>query len=185
MNAVCMLLPLCLALGCSGTVNRSISVPAGASVTKVCRSVNGHVRLGQGASARGASTVNGSIDLGPDCAIGEDLLSVNGDITCGAGTRIRGSVSTVNGGILLDRAAVEGNVTTYNGRLRLVGTKVVGDLVIKKPDHRGGDGPGRSLVVVLEDGAGGSRKNLVKPEAIVQLLAYMDRPPEAAAERQA
>jgi len=37
--------------------------------------------------------------------------------------------------------------------------------------------------VVLEDGAGGSRKNLVKPAAIVQLLAYMDHQPEAAAFR--
>jgi len=36
---------------------------------------------------------------------------------------------------------------------------------------------------VLEEGAGGSRKNLVKPEAIVQLLAAMDRRPEAAAFR--
>jgi len=32
---------------------------------------------------------------------------------------------------------------------------------------------------VLEEGAGLSRKNLVKPEAIVRLLVYMDRQPEA------
>jgi len=36
---------------------------------------------------------------------------------------------------------------------------------------------------VLEEGAGGSRQNLVKPEAIVQLLTAMDRRPEAAAFR--
>lgn len=37
--------------------------------------------------------------------------------------------------------------------------------------------------VQLEDGAGGSRRNLVQPDAIVRLLAHMDRQPEAAAFR--
>jgi D-alanyl-D-alanine carboxypeptidase/D-alanyl-D-alanine-endopeptidase (penicillin-binding protein 4) len=36
---------------------------------------------------------------------------------------------------------------------------------------------------VLEEGAGLSRKNLVTPDAIVQLLVHMDRQPEAAAFR--
>lgn len=37
--------------------------------------------------------------------------------------------------------------------------------------------------VQLEDGAGGSRRNLVQPDAIVRLLAHMDGQPEAAAFR--
>ena len=37
--------------------------------------------------------------------------------------------------------------------------------------------------VQLEDGAGGSRRNLVQPDAIVRLLAHMDHQPEAAAFR--
>ena len=41
---------------------------------------------------------------------------------------------------------------------------------------RAGLAPGDA---VLEDGAGLSRRNLVKPAAIVKLLAYMDRQPEA------
>ena len=45
---------------------------------------------------------------------------------------------------------------------------------------RAGLAPGDA---VLEEGSGLSRKNLLKPDGIIQLLAYMDRQPEAAAFR--
>ena len=45
---------------------------------------------------------------------------------------------------------------------------------------RAGLAPGAAL---LEEGSGLSRKNLVRPDAIVQLLVFMDRQPEAAAFR--
>ena len=45
---------------------------------------------------------------------------------------------------------------------------------------RAGLAPGDAL---LEEGSGLSRKNLLKPDAVIQVLAYMDRQPEAAAFR--
>jgi hypothetical protein len=140
-------------VGCFGTINESIHVPAGAHSSRLVRSVNGDVRVGEGARVSGASTVNGSILVGRDCEVVNDLKSVNGAVACGEKTQVGGTISTVNGRIDLQGTQVAGNLTTYNGDMRLVGARVSGDIQILSPTHRGDGDTVEPVVVELSQGA--------------------------------
>lgn len=148
--ALLLLAPLA---GCYGTVNSTLHIPAGSHSYGMARSVNGDVRVGEGARFSGASTVNGDIRVGRNCEVENDLKSVNGSVACGEKTLIGGTISTVNGRIELDRTRVEGNLTTYNGEIHLTGARVAGDIVIKSPDNRGDGEAVAPLVVDLSQGA--------------------------------
>jgi D-alanyl-D-alanine carboxypeptidase/D-alanyl-D-alanine-endopeptidase (penicillin-binding protein 4) len=73
-------------------------------------------------------------------------------------------------------------ITLQVGALRPGGgdTAAQGMLAMAAWMARAGLAPGEA---VLEEGSGLSRRNLLKPDAIIQLLTYMDRQPEAAAFR--
>lgn len=114
------------------SVNGSIRVGDYAVAGSV-ESVNGSIRIGEGAQVRSVDSVNGGVHLGRNVTVDGSLETVNGGIDAAPGVRIVGSVATVNGTLDLDQAIVEGDVTTYNGAVRLRdGTTVAGDLHVKK-----------------------------------------------------
>jgi hypothetical protein len=136
----------------ASTVNGKISVGAGATVTGDVSSVNGSIRIDEGATVADAetvngglrvankvrskslSTVNGSIDVASDVTVDGDVTAVNGRITLGGGSKVAKDLGNVNGDIELERSEVGGDVTTTNGDVELAdGAVIMGDLVVEKP----------------------------------------------------
>src|SRR5690606_15066388 len=90
--------------------------------------VNGSIRLEDGAHSRDAQTVNGSIKAGDDVEAG-DVGTVNGSIRFGRRARITGGLETVNGGIFVDRGGnVARGIETVNGAIGIVATDVGGGI---------------------------------------------------------
>ncbi len=137
--------------GGESTVNGSISVGAGATVSGDLSTVNGTIRIdddvrlddaetvngalrvGNGVTAARLETVNGSIRVGERGRIEDGIEAVNGRIEANGGTVIGSGVSNVNGEIELSGAEVGGDVSTVNGDVLLNdGTTVLGDVVIEK-----------------------------------------------------
>lgn len=168
-----------LAAGCDATINRDIEVPAGATEASDAATVNGSIRVGDGAQVGGANfrtvngsilvgsnarvdgcaTVNGRVDVGPNSETGT-LQTVNGGIRVGTAARVGGDVEVVNGEIRLDQGvAVEGDVGTVNGDLELRGVEVAGNVSTVTGDMLVTDGSvvkGR-LLVREDTGTGSSR----------------------------
>lgn len=136
----------------NGTINGDISVGAGAVVNGGLRTINGSISVAANAQVGDLTTVNGTITLSDDVHAGElrgvnaaitlgkqavadgTVESVNGDIHAGSGSRIQSDVRDVNGDITLCNTQVTGNITFYNGTVRLAGDSVVqGDITAKKP----------------------------------------------------
>jgi hypothetical protein len=133
------------------TVNGSITVGDGATVTGDLETVNGDIRVGDNSVIEDASTVNGSISIEDgvksgalstvngfievgDKVTAQEISTVNGRIKLEDGSSTGGDVSTVNGGIDLHGSRVRGDVTTVNGDVELSGSAVIaGDLIVKKP----------------------------------------------------
>lgn len=121
-----ILLTLPLALpAVAGSVNKSISIEAGATVDEAS-SVNGSVSVGEGATVTDEiSTVNGSIRIASNAVVG-DVSTVNGSLRIAENVKIR-SLETVNGAIELDRGtSVERGVETVNGKIEVAGGGFVG-----------------------------------------------------------
>ncbi|MEM1182028.1 MAG: hypothetical protein AAGM22_27015 [Acidobacteriota bacterium] len=125
-------------VGCDASINKSIRVDDGESVSGSLTSVNGSITVGSQAKVKGnAQTVNGSIRVGDGTAIGDvstvngsirvndqvqvsgSLESVNGAIETGAGTSVGGDVQTINGQVRLKGTAVDGGIETHNGSIIL------------------------------------------------------------------
>ncbi len=138
--------------GSQSTVNGSITVGNGATLTGDVQTVNGAIRLGDSVQANDVSTVNGSIRAG-DGLVASAVESVNGTIRLGGGSQVAGDVSVVNGKIqisaastigqdvsnvngelILEGAQIGGDVSTVSGDVTLTGGSTVqGDLIIEKP----------------------------------------------------
>ena len=153
----------------ASSVNGSITVGADAVVTGGVRTVNGSVRVDDGAKIMDAETVNGSIRLG-DKVEAEDLSTVNGTVAVGEGSKVTGEVGAVNGRISLAKGAlVTGSVENVNGRIELVAAEVGGDLSTVSGDVELKD---RSVVkgdLVVEKPSGwswGNKKNR-KPRIVI------------------
>ena len=117
------------------TVNGSIRIDDGASIEEAA-TVNGGVRLAARVRAESLTTVNGSINVGENGDIWDEVGAVNGRISLGKGTRVADDVGNVNGQIGLAGAEVGGNVTTVNGDIELSdGAVVKGDVVVEKPSN--------------------------------------------------
>lgn len=117
------------------TVNGSIRIDDGASIEEAA-TVNGGVRVAARVRAESLTTVNGSINVGENGDISDEVGAVNGRISLGKGTRVADDVGNVNGQIGLAGAEVGGNVTTVNGDIELSdGAVVKGDLVVEKPSN--------------------------------------------------
>ena len=133
------------------TVNGSIEVGDGATVTGSLETVNGKIRVGDNSTVGDANTVNGSISVGDGVKCGAlstvngpiqvgdhttagEISTVNGRIELQDGSSAGGDVSTVNGGLGFHGSHVGGDVTTVNGDVELSDSAVIaGDLIVKKP----------------------------------------------------
>jgi len=117
------------------TVNGSIRIDDGASIEEAA-TVNGGVRLAERVKAESLTTVNGSINVGANGDISDEVGAVNGRISLGNGTRVGDDVGNINGQIGLSGAEVGGDVTTVNGDIELSdGAVVKGDVVVEKPNN--------------------------------------------------
>jgi DUF4097 and DUF4098 domain-containing protein YvlB len=160
----------------ASTVNGKVSVGAGATVTGEVSSVNGSIRIEEGATiadaetvngglrvadkvrSRNLSTVNGSIDVAKDVAVDGEVSAVNGRITIGGGSKVAKNLGNVNGDIELEGSEVGGDVSTVSGDIELAdGAVVMGNVVVEKPSGRNSNnrtprvviGPGSRVEGVL------------------------------------
>ncbi|MFQ5549357.1 MAG: hypothetical protein ACE5FV_13760 [Woeseia sp.] len=136
----------------ASTVNGSISVGTGATVTgsletvngtiriddnavvRDAETVNGGVKVGSGVKAEDIGSVNGAIRIGENATIDGEVSVVNGKIDVASGTRIGEDVSNVNGEIEISGAEIGGDLTTVNGDVTLEDEAVLrGNLTIEKP----------------------------------------------------
>ncbi len=124
----------------ASTVNGSVTVGNGATVTGNVETVNGSIRIGENAVIEDAETVNGSIKIASGVKA-EDIDGVNGAIRIGENVTITGEVSVVNGMIAIDSGSKIGeDVSNVNGEIRLTGAEVGGNLSTVNGDVALNDG---------------------------------------------
>jgi DUF4097 and DUF4098 domain-containing protein YvlB len=111
------------------TVNGSIRVGEGAETEDASfRTVNGKIRIGEGAKVSDCATVNGKVELGRNSQA-RSVQTVNGSIHAGPNARINGEIRLVNGDVRLDDGAVvSGSITTINGEIETRGSEIGGDV---------------------------------------------------------
>ena len=166
------------------TVNGSISVGDGATVSGDLKTVNGKIHVGKNSTIEDAGTVNGSVSLedGVKCRalttvngsieLGEQstasgISAVNGHIRLEKGASTSDDLSNVNGKIDLEGARVGGDVTTVNGGVELSDSAVIeGDLIVKKP-HGWGNHDAHPPEIVI--GPGSKVKGKISLERKVKL----------------
>ena len=168
----------------ASTVNGKISVGAGATVSGDVTSVNGSIRIDEGATvadaetvngglrvadkvrSRSLSTVNGSIEVEDDVVVDGAVTAVNGRITIGGGSKVAKDLGNVNGDIELEGGEVGGDVSTVNGDVELAdGAVIMGDLVIEKPS--GWNSSKRTPRIVI--GPGSRVEGVIRLEREVKL----------------
>lgn len=133
------------------TVNGTIRIEEGARIEDA-ETVNGSIRIASGVSADGVSSVNGSIDIEENAAIG-DVSVVNGKIGLQAGTTVRGDVGNVNGEISIAGAEIGGDLSTVSGDVSLTDHAILhGDLTVEKPNSFGWDFNRRKPRIVIGPG---------------------------------
>lgn len=128
------------------TVNGNVRVGRDAVADASLRTLNGTIRVEEGAKVGDCATVNGVVEIGNDTRTG-DLETVNGDLRIGTGATVDGNIKVVNGNIeVLDGTEIDGSVGTVNGRIVLHGTSVSGSvsnvsggMVITDGSHIHGD----------------------------------------------
>ena len=168
----------------ASTVNGKISVGAGATVTGDVTSVNGSIRIDEGATVADAetvngglrvadkvrsqslSTVNGSIKVASDVTVHCAVTAVNGKITIGGGSKVANDLGNVNGEIELEGSEVGGDVSTVSGDIELAdGAVIMGDLIVEEPG--GWNGNKRMPRVVI--GPGSRVEGIIRLEREVKL----------------
>jgi len=147
------------------TVNGTIRVDQGASIEEAS-TVNGAVRLAEGVKSGSLSTVNGSVKIGASTSVDGKVSAVNGRITMQKGSNVSDGVSNVNGQIELEGAMVGGNLETVNGDVSLEDASVVkGDLVVEKNSGWGwGKSKSRKPRIVVGPGSRVEGKIILKRE---------------------
>lgn len=147
------------------TVNGTIRVDQGASI-EGASTVNGAVRLAEGVKSGSLSTVNGSVKVGGSTSVDGEVSAVNGRITIDNGANVSDGVSNVNGQIELEGAVVGGNLETVNGDVSLEDESVVkGDLVVEKNSGWGwGKSKSRKPRIVVGPGSRVDGKIILKRE---------------------
>lgn len=169
------------------SVNGSITVGEGATVTGGLNTVNGKIRIGDNARVENAHTVNGSLSIGDGVQAGSletvngaitlgrdsnadgDVEAVNGRITLEKGSALTGDISNVNGNIMLEGSEVGGDLTTVNGDVELRdGAALRGDLTVEKPSMWGwGNKTSRPPEIVI--GPGSTVGGVIRLEREVKL----------------
>ncbi|MDH3616340.1 MAG: hypothetical protein OEQ90_07690 [Gammaproteobacteria bacterium] len=147
------------------TVNGTIRVDQGASIEEAS-TVNGAVRLAERVKSGSLSTVNGSVKVGRSTTVDGEVSAVNGRITIENGGNVSAGVSNVNGQIELEGAVVGGNLETVNGDVSLEDKSVVnGDLVVEKNSGWGwGKSKSRKPRIVVGPGSRVAGKIILKRE---------------------
>jgi DUF4097 and DUF4098 domain-containing protein YvlB len=70
--------------------------------------------------------------VGKQVTINQDIRSVNGNVEVAEESRIQGKISTINGGIELNKAWIKQDLETRQGDILLdQGTELKGDIVIR------------------------------------------------------
>jgi len=136
------------------TVNGTIRVDEGATIEKAS-TVNGGVRVSDKVNCESLSTVNGSVKVGEGATVDGGLSAVNGRIVINSGSGVADDVSNVNGQIELTGAEVGGNVETVNGDISLKDQSVVkGNIVVEKNSGWGwGKSKSRKPRIVIGPGS--------------------------------
>jgi len=136
------------------TVNGTIRVDEGASIEKAS-TVNGGVRVSDRVKCESLSTVNGSVKVGESATVDGGLSAVNGRIMIRNGSGVADDVTNVNGEIELTGAEVGGNIETVNGDISLKDQSVVkGNILVEKPNSWGwGKSKNRKPRIVIGPGS--------------------------------
>ena len=115
--------------GSEMTINGDVEVGRNADAgSSDFKTVNGSIRVGDGAKVSDCATVNGKLVFGDDTQTG-DLKTVNGNLRLGTNARVDGRIQLVNGSIELNKGTiVSRDVETVNGTIEMWGTEVGGDL---------------------------------------------------------
>jgi len=138
----------------ASTVNGSVTVGKGATVTGNVETVNGSIRIEENAVIEDAETVNGSIKIGSGVKA-ENIDGVNGAIRIGKNVTITGDVSVVNGMIAVDAGSkIAEDVSNVNGEIRLTGAEVGGNLSTVNGDVALNDGANLRGNLTIEKPAG-------------------------------
>jgi hypothetical protein len=153
----------------ASTVNGSISVGSGATVTGTLETVNGGIRVDDDAVIEDAETVNGSIKIASGVKA-EDIEGVNGAIRIGQNVTIKGEVSVVNGKIGVDAgSSISNDVSNVNGEISITGAEIGGDLSTVNGDVSLNDGANLhgNLTIEKPGGINWGKSNSRKPRIIV------------------
>jgi hypothetical protein len=109
------------------TVNGSVRVPDGAQTGNV-GTVNGSIHVGENATVLQGQTVNGSISLGAHSSA-DSLTTVNGSISLSDQAHVAHAIQTVNGSMTLRSGSqVGGSLTNVNGTIELTTARVGGGI---------------------------------------------------------
>ncbi len=152
----------------ASSVNGSITVGEGATVTGEVSTVNGSIRIHENAEVEDASTVNGTIRVGPGARVGH-LETVNGAIRVAENVSVAGYIEAVNGAIdLRSGSTVERYIENVNGDIELVDSSVGGDLTTVSGDVRLQDGAIlRGDLVVEKPSRWSWKRKDSKPEIVI------------------
>ncbi len=153
----------------ASTVNGSITVGSGATVTGTLETVNGAIRIEKNAVIEDAGTVNGSIKIASGVKA-EDIEGVNGSIRIGENVTIKGEVSVVNGRIGVDSGStISDGVSNVNGEITITGAEIGGDLSTVNGDVSLTDGANLhgNLTIEKPGGINWGKGNSRKPRIIV------------------
>ena len=139
--------------GCLSTVNGSIKIEGGATV-RDAETVNGGLRIDDNVRSRDLSTVNGRIRVAEDVTVDGEVSTVNGAIEVGGGSKVAKDLGNVNGPIELSGSEVGGDVSTVSGDIELAdGAVVKGDIVVEKPGGWGWNNDNKMPRVVIGPGS--------------------------------
>ena len=153
----------------ASTVNGSITVGSGATVTGALETVNGAIRVDKNAVIEDAETVNGSIKIASGVKA-ENIEGVNGSIRIGKNVTIKGKVSVVNGRIGVDSGStISDDVSNVNGEIRITGAEIAGDLSTVNGDVSLNEGANLhgNLMIEKPGGINWGKGNSRKPRIVI------------------
>ena len=132
------------------SVNGGIIIGSNCRIDGNCRSVNGSIEVGSDSEVQSLETVNGRIEIGEAVNVDGNVKSINGGVTCDAGVGIDGYITSINGSIDLRKTTVEQDLNTYNGDITLMDRCLIhGDIIIKK--SKGNSDKIRRLKIKITD----------------------------------
>ncbi|MGH8222354.1 MAG: hypothetical protein ACREQZ_05215 [Woeseiaceae bacterium] len=151
------------------TVNGAIRVADGARVADL-QTVNGSIKLGAGVQTGDISGVNGAIRLGGNAVVGGEISVVNGKIEIGAGSRVARNVGNVNGELEIRGTEIGGDLSTINGDVLLTDRSLLkGDLVVERPRGGGWHQKRKPRIVI---GPGSAVSGEIRVEREVELFIH-------------